>query len=225
MVYWVDIQLAQRKGLKFYQTRCNAIILYDTLPACCISKVVWMESGEIKNEKVESTKDIEKGILVDHEDIMHSTRTVRPVRGLESTKLRVDAYKKWRRRSNENGETRRWARVHQGGGARHWLQSTRIVTCSCERSRTFPSSRACQKDRKSSSSRSTSSRLAAEYLLQPIQQQFEGDDPRIGQCRVIRVVRNCTKSAILKMPSLLELRNCPQHLRTILGWLRIQKKV
>ena len=32
-VYWVDIQLAQRKGLKFYQTRCNAIILYDTLPA------------------------------------------------------------------------------------------------------------------------------------------------------------------------------------------------
>ena len=36
-VYWVDIQLAQRKGLKFYQTRSNAIILYDTLPACCIS--------------------------------------------------------------------------------------------------------------------------------------------------------------------------------------------
>ena len=39
-VYWVDIQLAQRKGLKFYQTRCNAIILYDThcllfLESCC----------------------------------------------------------------------------------------------------------------------------------------------------------------------------------------------
>ena len=31
--------------------------------------------------------------------------------------------------------------------------------------RTFPSSRACQKDRKSSSSRSTSSRLAAEHRL------------------------------------------------------------
>ena len=39
-VYWVDRQLAQRKGLKFYQTRCNAIILYDTLPAYCIPKVV-----------------------------------------------------------------------------------------------------------------------------------------------------------------------------------------
>ena len=32
-VYWVDIKLAQKKGLKFYQTRSNAIILCDTLPA------------------------------------------------------------------------------------------------------------------------------------------------------------------------------------------------
>ena len=51
-MYWVDIQLAQRKGLKFYQTRSNAIILYDTLPAYCISKVVVMESEEIIHEKV-----------------------------------------------------------------------------------------------------------------------------------------------------------------------------
>ena len=51
-MYWVDIQLAQRKGLKFYQTRSNAIILDDTLPAFCIPKVVAMESGEIINEKV-----------------------------------------------------------------------------------------------------------------------------------------------------------------------------
>ena len=49
---WVDIQLAQRKRLKFYQTRCNATILYDTLPAYRISKVVVMESGEIIYEKV-----------------------------------------------------------------------------------------------------------------------------------------------------------------------------
>ena len=51
-VYWVDVQLAQRKGLKFYQTRSDAIILYDTLPDCCIPKVVVMESGEIIYEKV-----------------------------------------------------------------------------------------------------------------------------------------------------------------------------
>ena len=52
MVYRVDLQLAQRKGLKFYQTRCNAIILYDTLPACCISKVVVMKTEEIIYQKV-----------------------------------------------------------------------------------------------------------------------------------------------------------------------------
>ena len=51
-VYWVDIQLAQKKGLKFYQIRCNAIILYDTLPAFCISKVVVMKSEEIIYQKV-----------------------------------------------------------------------------------------------------------------------------------------------------------------------------
>ena len=54
-VYWVDIQLAQQKGLKFYQTRSNAIILYDTLPACCIPKVVVMESGDIIYEKVDAS--------------------------------------------------------------------------------------------------------------------------------------------------------------------------
>ena len=41
-VCWVDIQLAQRKGFKFYRTRCNAIILCDTLPAHCIPKVIMM---------------------------------------------------------------------------------------------------------------------------------------------------------------------------------------
>ena len=50
-VYWVDINLAQKKGLKFYQTRSNAIILSETLPAYCIPKVVRMETGEVIYEK------------------------------------------------------------------------------------------------------------------------------------------------------------------------------
>ena len=122
-VYWVDIQFAQRKGLMFYQTRSNAIILYDTLPAYCISKVVGMKSEEIIYQKVyvsprpppkifhkdnwmcdldsdvagsskdtqriepkhktqlsstgrpvcgqESTKEIEKRTMFDHEDVKH----------------------------------------------------------------------------------------------------------------------------------------------------------
>ena len=52
MVYWVAIKLAQRKGFKFYQTRSNAIILYDTLPAYCISKAIVMKSEEIIYQKV-----------------------------------------------------------------------------------------------------------------------------------------------------------------------------
>ena len=51
-VYWVDINFALKKGLKFYQTRSNAIILHETLPAYCIPKVVRMETGEVIYEKV-----------------------------------------------------------------------------------------------------------------------------------------------------------------------------
>ena len=47
-VYWVDMKLDQ----KFYQTRSNAIILYDTLPAYCVPKAIMMESGEIIYENV-----------------------------------------------------------------------------------------------------------------------------------------------------------------------------
>ena len=50
-VYWVDIDLAIRKGLTFYQTRSNAIILQGTLPACCIPKVVRLKTGEVLYEK------------------------------------------------------------------------------------------------------------------------------------------------------------------------------
>ena len=51
-VYWVDINLAVEKGLKFYQTRSNAIILQETLPAYCIPNVVRMKTGEVLYEKV-----------------------------------------------------------------------------------------------------------------------------------------------------------------------------
>ena len=50
-VFWVDIDLAIRKGLTFYQTRSNAIILQGTLPACCIPKVVRLKTGEVLYEK------------------------------------------------------------------------------------------------------------------------------------------------------------------------------
>ena len=62
-VYWADINLAIETGLKFYQTRSNAIILQETLPAYCILKVVRLKTVEVIYEKVyivtsASTKDL-----------------------------------------------------------------------------------------------------------------------------------------------------------------------
>ena len=113
-VYWVDIQLAQRKGLKFCQARCDAIILYDTLPAYCISKVVVMESGESIYEKVYAPprppptisfkdnwmKELDSEVARSSKDTQtNPTKTKNPI--------------------VKNGETRRWARVHQGDRERY----------------------------------------------------------------------------------------------------------
>ena len=51
VVFWVDINLAIREGLTFYQTRSNAIILQGTLPAYCIPKVERLKTGEVLYER------------------------------------------------------------------------------------------------------------------------------------------------------------------------------
>ena len=66
-VYWVDINLAQRKGLKFYQTRSNAVILHETRPAYCIPKVVRMETGEVVYEKVFASPRLPPKISLKHD--------------------------------------------------------------------------------------------------------------------------------------------------------------
>ena len=50
-VFWVDINLAIRERLTFYQTRSNAIILQGTLPANCIVKVERLKIGEVLYER------------------------------------------------------------------------------------------------------------------------------------------------------------------------------
>ena len=50
-VFWVDIDLAIREGLTFYQTRSNAIVLQGTLPAYCIPKVERLKIGEVLCER------------------------------------------------------------------------------------------------------------------------------------------------------------------------------
>ena len=50
-VFWVDIDLAIKEELTFYQTRSNAIILQGTLPAHCILKVERLKTGEMLYER------------------------------------------------------------------------------------------------------------------------------------------------------------------------------
>ena len=46
-VFWIDIDLGIiKEGLKFYQTRLNAIILQGVLPASCIVRAERLKSGE-----------------------------------------------------------------------------------------------------------------------------------------------------------------------------------
>ena len=77
-VYWVDINLALKKGLKFYQTGSNAIIVHETLPACCIPKVVRMETGEVIYEKVYVSPRPPPNISLKHDRIgFRSSSTTR----------------------------------------------------------------------------------------------------------------------------------------------------
>ena len=46
-VYWVDIDLAIRKIITFYQTRSNAIILQGILQAYCIPNVVRLKTEQV----------------------------------------------------------------------------------------------------------------------------------------------------------------------------------
>ena len=136
-VYWIDFQLVQRKGLKFYQTRSNAIILYDPLPAYCLPKVVVMESGEIKNEKVymlprpppkislkvDWMKELDSEVAgssggsqrVQLKPITQLSRTVRPVGEQSFTQEIQKRCLVWSRRHqklNKNGETCGWKEIH-----------------------------------------------------------------------------------------------------------------
>ena len=45
-VFWCNLKLAQQRGLQSYQTRSNAVILYDTLPAEFVEKAICMKAGD-----------------------------------------------------------------------------------------------------------------------------------------------------------------------------------
>ena len=56
-------EIAQRKRLQFYQTRSHAIALFNTLPAICIEKVVYMQTGEDLYCKVHQSPRLPRVVL------------------------------------------------------------------------------------------------------------------------------------------------------------------
>ena len=66
-VYWVEINLANEKGSTFYQTRSNAIILQEALPAYCIPKFVRLKAGEPIHEKTYMSPRLPPKISLKHE--------------------------------------------------------------------------------------------------------------------------------------------------------------
>ena len=55
-VYWVNMGRAQRKGLEFFRTRSNAIILYITLPSIYIERVMSWKTEEILKSRTKSPR-------------------------------------------------------------------------------------------------------------------------------------------------------------------------
>ena len=81
-VYWVNINLAIRKGLTCYQTRSNAIILQETLPAYCLPKVIRLKTGDVLYEKVCMSPRLPPKISLRHEWTReYGSKVVRQPRG------------------------------------------------------------------------------------------------------------------------------------------------
>ena len=62
-VYWWNLKLAQEKGLQFYQTRSHTVVLYNTLLAIRIEKVLYMNTGEEPHCKVYQSPRLPRAVL------------------------------------------------------------------------------------------------------------------------------------------------------------------
>ena len=53
-VYWFDLQLAQSKGLVFWQMISNVMFINDTMPADCLVQVIQRRTHEVPYQKPQS---------------------------------------------------------------------------------------------------------------------------------------------------------------------------
>ena len=174
------------------------------------------------------TQEIEKDVLFGREGTKHSTRTERPVDGPKfirscvpvSVEL-VDQYED----KDENADADQ-TRTEKPVGGQQFTQFEEIDIdfgvpglshAVVKEAENFRVQELVKKIESHPHRGAFQAGLQQKKRLQPIQQKIEGDDTRIGQCRVIRVVRNNTESAMFSMSSLLESKSDLLHLRTLLG--------
>ena len=55
-VYWINLTRAQDKGLRFWQTRSRAIIVYNFVPADCIYKVISHKGERTQFERLSTPR-------------------------------------------------------------------------------------------------------------------------------------------------------------------------
>ena len=118
-VYWVDIKLAQRKGLTFYHSRSNANILYDTLPPICIERLVSTKTQEVVHNKIyRSPRPVPRGTLGDiwrkdwnsdaaaSKQQQHPTNPIqkKPIRKHGETRNSVESCRVWSRKRQNTSE-------------------------------------------------------------------------------------------------------------------------
>ena len=96
-INWINLEKAQDKGLLFWQTRSDAIIFYNSVPADCVETVVKTQTTEILYKKVSlSPRPPPKIILKEarqaQRDDSHQRDTgmVKPVAEEEKRELKID---------------------------------------------------------------------------------------------------------------------------------------
>ena len=62
-IYWINLRKVQYKGLKFWQTRSHAIILYDSVPADCTEKEVNTKTDVILCQRTPTPRRPPKVVL------------------------------------------------------------------------------------------------------------------------------------------------------------------
>ena len=72
-IFCCNAELAQEKGLQFYQTRSHAVVLYNTLLAACIEKAVCMKTQDELYQKVRFYKARTQDPLGNHQAIRNVT--------------------------------------------------------------------------------------------------------------------------------------------------------